>query len=137
MNITPKMILFPQLKQRLINLLHRIIRAMQNPGTQKQPLNKISAVKFHGQLTDLLRSEGSTNHIIGGTVHAVAAIIDALVGKQNLQQGDASAVRREAVTDSRSFAVSHMLSIAFSVNAAGRTRHIILGRIRENIQFFI
>ena len=55
--------------------------------------NVIPAVKFNSKLTHLIRRKGSPHHIIGTAVHTIFAIIDTLVGKQNLEKGDASAVR--------------------------------------------
>ena len=85
--------LVPEFMQGLVNQLHGMIGVIQNARAQKQPLDVIPAVKFNGELTHLIRRKGSPHHIIGTAVHTIFAIIDTLVGKQNLEKGNTTAVR--------------------------------------------
>ena len=84
MDITVKMILPAQQVQRPVKLLHRIVRRIENPGAQKQALNIIPPVKLHRQAADLLRCKGGPHRVITPAVNAIAAVVNALVGIQNL-----------------------------------------------------
>ena len=52
-DIAGKMVFLPKHPQRLNHPLAGIIRVLQNTGTQKQPLNIITAVKIDGEVRKL------------------------------------------------------------------------------------
>ena len=85
MDIPLKPMQRPQPVHRLADQLHRIIGAVQYPGTQEQTFYIVTPVKFHRQITHLVRRKGGTRHVVRPSVDTVPAVIDALVGKQYLQ----------------------------------------------------
>ena len=134
MNIPAKKILPPKLQKRLIQQLHRIIRTLYNPRTQKKPLNIIPPIELHGQLTDLIRRKRCPRHIIGPPVQAILTVKNTLIGKQNLQKRNTPPVCRKAVTDPRLHTIPNPIPGISSGHPAGCTGYIILCRIRQNPQ---
>ena len=84
MDISVKVMLYAELVERLIDQLHRVVRAHQNTGTQKKSFDIIAPVKFHGKGTDLIRSERGTRNVIHAVVLAIGTVEDTFVGKKDL-----------------------------------------------------
>ena len=92
------------------------------------------AGKLHSQCTDLLRGKGGSGNIIGLSIQTIFTVEDTFIGHQNLQQRNASAIRRKAVTDPGLRAVPHVLPVALTFHPTGSTGHIIFGCIGQDLQ---
>ncbi len=137
MDIPLEMMLLPQTVQGRIEQFHRIVRAVQNSGTKEQSFDIIPPIELHRKRTDLFRRKGSAGHVITPSVDAILTVKDTLIRKKNLKQGNTPSVRRETMADPRQFAAPNPSSVAITLCSAGGTCHVILGGIRQNIQFFI
>ena len=84
--------------------------------------------------TDLLRGKGGSGNIIGLSIQTIFTVEDTFIGHQNLQQRNASAIRRKAVTDPGLRAVPHVLPVALTFHPTGSTGHIIFGCIGQDLQ---
>ena len=81
------------------HLLHGVVRIADDARAEEQSFDVISPVKIEREADDFLRREACPLHVAGRAVDAVQAIVDAVVGKQDLEQRDATAVGRVAVAD--------------------------------------
>ncbi len=81
------------------HLLHRVIGILDNAGAEKQAFDVIALVEFDGEENHFFRREAGARRVARNAVDAVAAIVDAVVGEQKLQQRDAAAIGRVAVAD--------------------------------------
>ena len=115
--------------------LHGVIGIAQNPGAEEQPFDIVAPVKLDGQPRQLLRGEGGAGHVVGAAVDAVLAVVDAAVGHQHLEQGDAPPVRRKAVTNAEPHRAAQHSRLPAPVGAAGGTGRVVFGGIGENAQF--
>ena len=134
MDVTAETIVFPQNPQGLNHQFGGVVRILEDRRRQKQPFDVVAAVKSHGQLTQLLRSESRSGYIIGLPVDAVLAVVDAKISLEYLQQRDAPPICREGVTAPRHSGASDGPSPARTVQPAGSTCRIVFGRIGQNIQ---
>jgi hypothetical protein len=98
MDIAGKAMLFAQDARDLDELLHRIIFGADDPRRQEQPLDIIALVEIERQRDHLLRAETRALHIARRAVDAEAAVVDAEVGQQYLEQRNAPPVGGIAVT---------------------------------------
>src|SRR5699024_7897877 len=100
-------------------------------------LNIVSLVKLHGQAADLIGRKSGAQNIAGAAVYTIFAVIDTLIRKQDLQQGDTPAVSGKAVADSRRRGIPDKALFPAAVYAAGGAGNVIFGRVRKNLQFFL
>ena len=135
MDVALESVCCPQLIEGRIDKLHCMIRTFQHTRAQKQAFYVIAPVKFHRQCTDLVRRKGGPGHIVAPSVNAVFAVIDALICKQDLQQGNASPVRGEAVAYPRLGAAPYASAVIGALGPAGRAGHVIFGRVSQYFQF--
>ena len=137
MDITVKPVLIPQLPERLVQKIHRVIRALEHAGAQKKALDIIAPVELHRQTAYLVRRKSRARHVVGTAVDTVPAVINTLIRKKDLQKGNASPVRREAVAQARVNGVAQLSRPASALHAAGGTGHVILRGVREDSQLFL
>ena len=97
MDIAAKAIFLPQDAQRFDHALTGVIRIFDHTGAQKQPLNIVAFIKMDRQLRKFFGREGCTRHIIGATVNAILAVINAGIAHKHFQKRDAPTIRRETV----------------------------------------
>ena len=71
---------------------------------------------------------------VARAVHAVAAIVDADVGHEHLEQRDAAPVRRERMAASRLGGRAQLSGLARALNPGGGASHVVLRRIGQNLQ---
>ena len=88
-DVAPKAVFAPQQPKHRQHSLGGVVRGAQHRAGQKQPLDVVAAVEFHGQLCQLPGRKGGAGNIVGAAVDAVAAVEGAAVGHQYLEQADA------------------------------------------------
>ena len=110
------MVLRAEKQQRLAHFFHSIGRIAQDTGTQEQPFDIISFVKFNGQFTNLLRCKSGALYIIAGSVDTIFAIIGTMICHQDLEKGDTSSVCSKTMTDAACFCIAEL---SFLSPAAG------------------
>ena len=132
-DVTVETILLPQDTQGTDHLLHGVVRITQYATGEKKALDIISPEKADGQFRQFTGCESGAARIIAAPVDAVLAVIHAGVAHQDLQQRDAPPIGRKAVTaagDGRGGVADHTRPES-AAHAAGRTRCVIFGRIRQ------
>ena len=110
-------------------LLHRVVGRLDDAGTEEQSFDVVALVEFHRQRDDFIDGEPSPRRVAGDSIDAVLAIVDAVVGQQNLQQRDASTIGRVAVTDSHALGAADLAARSRRLGTAARARRIVLCRI--------
>ena len=93
--------------------------------------------QFHRQLADFIWSKCSTHCIIGTAVYTVFTVINTLIGKKDLQQGNTASVCCETVTDTCLRRISQMTFLSTALYTTGCTCHVIFCRICQYFQFFL
>ena len=133
MDVSVKIIPFPQKFYRSDELFHREIGRDVYGGGEKQPFDIVALVKVHGQLADLLRRGARTRDVVASAAHAVLAVEDTVVAQQDFQQGNASSVRRKRMTAPVRHSVSDP---AFVLPSAARrgAGHVIFCTLREDVK---
>ena len=132
-NIAVETILLPQDTQGPDHLLHGVVRITQYTTGEKKALDIISPEKADGQFRQFTGRESGAARIIAAPVDAVLAVVHAGVAHQDLQQRDAPPIGRKAVTaagDGRGGVADHTRPES-AAHAAGRTRCVVFGRIRQ------
>ena len=137
-DITVEAVLVAQNGEAADHPLGGVVRIFQHPGGEEQPLDVVAAVELDGQLCQLLRRKGGTLHIVAAPVDAVFAVVDAAVGHQHLQQRDAPPVGGESVAapGQRTGGVADVPLPAAPAGPAGGTGCVILGRVGEDGELF-
>ena len=121
MDVAAKVMLFPQDARDFYQLLHRMVGALHDTRGEEQPLDVVAAVEAQGEVDDLLRRKPRAPHVRALAVDAIVAIEHAVVGEQDLEQGDAPPVRRIGVADAHPFGRAHALaSAAIALRRPGR-----------------
>jgi len=135
MDVAVETVYFPQELHYTDHLLHGIIGVTHHTRTEKQSFNIVPAIKRNGQLGQLIGGESSTFHIVAAPVGAIGAVVNTMVGEQNLEQGDTTAVGREAVTDAPTLCRPYPTLHITARGAARRTRYVVLGGIGKDAEF--
>src|SRR5918995_1295857 len=101
MDVTGKAMIDAQRSRDLDDLLHRVVRTLDDAGTQKQAVDVIALIEVKREPNDLVDGKPRPRYVIGSAVDAVRAIEDAVVREQDLQERHTAAVRRVAVANPR------------------------------------
>ena len=135
-DVAVEAIVLAQDTQCLDHLFGCVVRAAQDTRGEEQPLDIVAAVELDRQLGQLLRREGGAARVVRAAVDAVAAVVDAGVGHQHLQQRDAPPVGREAVAAAGDGGggIADFAGLKAAADAAGGAGGVIFGRIREDGQ---
>ena len=133
-DVAAEVVLLAQHPRHLHHLLHRVVGALDDPRAEKQPLDAVAAVEVERELHDFVDAEARPRHVAADAVDAVQAVVDAVVGQQDLQQRDAAPVGRVAVADARALgrADAAPADRAPLVGAARGARGVVLGGVGED-----
>ena len=132
-DVTVETILLPQDTQGPDHLFHGVVRIAQYAAGEEQTFYVIPPKEADGQFRQFTGREGGAARIIAAPVDAVLAVVHAGVAHQDLQQRDAPPIGRKAVTaagDGRGGVADHTRPES-AAHAAGRTRCVVFGRIRQ------
>src|SRR5690349_20290309 len=125
MNVPAEFVNGPQDAGYLYKLLHRVIGIVNDSRAQEQPLDVVALVELHREVYDFLHGKSGAWGIAGNPVDAVRAIVDAIVCKQNFQQRNAPAVRRETVADAARRRIAESARSAIAGGFAARACRIV------------
>ena len=103
MDIAAKVVVFAQAACHFHQLLHGVVAGLNDAAGQKQSFYAVAAIEVQRQLHHLVCREARALHVRAFAVDAIAAVVDAEVGQQYLEQRDTASVRRIAVTDAHAF----------------------------------
>ncbi len=76
------------------------------PELKKQPFNVIALVELGGEEYDFFGCEARRGGIAGNAIHTIAAVVNAVVGEQKLEEGNATAVGSVAMTNTHAGGVA-------------------------------
>ena len=134
-DVAAKAVLLPQDAQGLDHEFGGAIGASGDARGEEQPLDVVATVEANGEVGQLARRKcGSGCLGVARAVHAVAAIVDADVGHEHLEQRDAAPVRRERMAASRLGGRAQLSGLARALNPGGGASHVVLRRIGQNLQ---
>ena len=135
-DVAVEAVALPQDAQGPDHQLHGVVRTAEDAGGEEEAFDIVAAVELDGELCQLLRGEHGPASVVGPAVDAVLAVVDAVVGQQDLQQRDAAAIGGEAVTaacDGGAGAADIPLPEA-PASAAGSAGGVIFCGIRQDAQ---
>ena len=135
MDVAVEAALLAQQPKGLDHQLGRVVRADQDAGTEKQAFDVVAPVKSQGQVGQLTGRERGPPDVVGAAVEAVGTVEPAVVGQQHLEQGHAAAIFRPGVADAAQGGIADALAVVVPRDTAGRTGHIVTGRLAQNCQF--
>ncbi len=118
------------------DLLHGVVGVADDAGGEEQPLDAVAAVEAEGEGDDLLHGEAGAAHVGGAAVDAVQTVVDAGIGQQDLQQGDAAAVRCVGVADAHAFGRAHAVLFAGGTTlfrAAGGAGRVVFRGVGQDL----
>ncbi len=137
-DVAAKTVLLAQHLRDPHQLLHRVVGRADDPRGQKQPLDVVAAIEVERQPHDLLGREARPLHVAGDPVHAIKAVVDAMIGEQQLQERDAAAVRRIGMTDAvagdRADAAC-LDRVLAGLGTAGGTGGVVFRRVGQDREF--
>ena len=133
-DVAPKAVFAPQQPQHRQHPLGGVVRGAQHRTGQKQPLDVVAAVEFHGQLCQLPGRKGGAGDIVGAAVDAVAAVEGAAVGHEYLEQADAAAIGGKGVAAARRVAAAHRARARGAGRPTGGAGNVIFGAVGQNGQ---
>ena len=115
--------------------LHRVVGRAHHTARQKQSLDVVAAIELHHDLLQFRDAERGSRYVVGAAVHAVGAVVAAVVGEHHLEQRDAAPVVGKRVADAHAaHGIAHHALLAAPHGAAGGARHVVLRRLCENAQ---
>ena len=100
-DVAPETELAPQERGRPDELGHSVVGAAPYRGAEEEALDVVAFVEGGRDLRDLPGREGGARHVVAAAVDAVGAVVDAVVGEQQFQQGHAAPVVAPGVADTR------------------------------------
>ena len=119
-------------------LLHGVVGRADDARRQEQALDIVAAIEVERELHDLFGRETRPDDVAGNPVHAIKAVVDAMIGEKKLQKRDAAAVGRvrvaDAVTRDRPNAAG-LDRVFAGFGAGGRARGIVFGSVGQHGQF--
>ena len=126
--------LAPQQRDRSDEIEHGVVGAAPHRGTEEEPLDVVAPVEGGRDLRDLPRREGGARHVVAAAVDAVGAVVNAVVGEQQLQQGDAAPVVGPRVADARRAGMAQPAPSSAAVRPAGCAGDVVFRSLRQDAQ---
>src|SRR5687768_15661344 len=83
------------------DLLHRVVGALNDSGAEKETVDVVALIEVEGEPNNLVDRKPGAQDVVRSAVHAIRAVVDAVVGQEDLQQRDAATIWRIAVADPR------------------------------------
>ncbi|MPL99232.1 hypothetical protein SDC9_45449 [bioreactor metagenome] len=129
-NVASETVLLPEDCRRPDELYHGVVRRTDDGGAEKEPFDIVSPVHLDGQVREFPGSEGGPRDVGAPPVHAVGAVENAVVGEQDLEQGDAPSVVGPAMADAAEGGAAH--GAPPSGASAGRAGHVVFRSFGEH-----
>jgi len=120
-------------RHRLDQEFHGVIWGADHAGAEEEPFDVIASVKADGQLRHLRRGQQHPLDIVRAAVDAVGAVIDAAVGHQDLEEGNAAAVAGPAMADTAGGGIADAVPVA-AETAAGGTGDVVFRAFGKDFQ---
>ena len=106
------------------------------PGAEEEALDVVAPVEIERELHHFLGREARAAHVAGDAVDAVEAVVDAVVGEQDLQQRNAAAIGRVAVADAGAGGGAEAAAARVALGrAAARAGGVVFGGVGEDGEF--
>ena len=107
MDVAAKVVVLAQATCHLDQLLHGVVRRLDDAAGEKQPLDAVAAVKVQRQRHHFGGGKTRPLHVRAFAVDAVAAVVDADIRQQDLEQRNTPAIGRVAVANAHAFRRTH------------------------------
>ena len=133
-DVAAEVVVLAQAPRDLDQLLHRIVRRLDDARGEEQALDIVAAIKAEGERHHFLRGEAGASDVRALAVDAIMTVEHAAVGQQDLEQADAAPVGGVGVADARPLGRSDAPAadrVALR-GARRRARRIVFGGVREN-----
>src|SRR5581483_8018870 len=134
MDVAAEFVIHSKLPRHFDKLLHGVIDALYDSGTQKKSLDVVPPVELDGELDHFGDGKPGARHVARNSSDTVRAIVDAVVRQQNFEQRNAAAVRSNAVENVRGRRVAQSArnpeTARFTTSAGG----VVFDCIRQNVK---
>ena len=133
-DVAPELVLLAQDARAFDHLLHRVVGAFHDAGRKEQPLDIVAAIEADRQVGHFLRGEARPARVAALAIDAVMTIENAVIGQQDLEQGDTPAVGGIGMADPHPLGRTDPLPAQrIAPGRSGRrARGVVLGRIGKN-----
>src|SRR5690606_38057425 len=125
MDIAIEVVLGTQGPGHAYQLFHGRIGIPEDAGAEKQAFDEIAPVEVQGERDHFLYGKAGALDVVAAPAHTIGAVVDADVGKQDLEQRNAAAVFGIAVTDAVAIGVADALVLVCPFTAAGGAGRIV------------
>lgn len=115
---------------------HGVVGVSEDAAAEEESFDVIAPVEIDGEVDDFLDGEGSAFGVVAFAADAVGAIEDAVVGEEDLEEGDAAAVFGIGMTDAHTGGITETFGVVGAFAAAGGAGDIVFGGVGENGEFF-
>ena len=136
-DVAVEFLFVPQDAGRPDEELRRIVRRTIDAGTEEQAFDVIAPVKGNGHVGNLFRRQDGPFRFPAGRVDTVGTVVDTAVGHEDLEERHTAAVSRPGMADAADSPIADAPGLVGPPAAAGRTGHVVLGRVAENMQFLL
>ena len=127
---------FTQVPGNPYQTLHRIIGIPNDSRTQKQSLDVIPTIKLNRQIHQFGYGKSGTRQVITTPVDTIGAIINAIIGKHDLQKRNTPPVFRKTMANTPSaYGVTQRPRLVGTNCTTGSTRYIVFGRFSQYFKF--
>ena len=120
-------------------LLHGVVDGLHDARGEEKSFDVIAAVEVEGEVDDFVDGEAGAFDIGGNAVDAVLAIVDAMVGEEDLEKGDAAAIGSVGVANAGAVGVSHAAPAFAGARAPGTgggAGGVVFGGVSEDAELF-
>jgi len=121
----------------LDELLHRVVRRLNDPRGKKEALDVVALVEVEREIDDLNWREARTPNVGRDAIDTEDTVVRAEVGEKDLEQGDAAAIRRVAVAYAHAIRVTDAFAIAFALGSGGSAGGVVFGGVCEDLEFLL
>jgi hypothetical protein len=136
MDVAAEVLFHPEPPSHGHELFHGVVGSLDDARAEEKPFDIVPAVELQREADDFIRRETGARHPARPAVDAVAAVVDAVIGEQQLEQGNAAPVGGIAVADPGALGASDASPPSPSpCRAAAGAGGIVLGGIRQNREF--
>ncbi len=129
-DIPSETVLLPEDFRRPDELHHGVVRRSDDGRAEEESLDVIPSVHLDGQVGEFPGSKGCPRDVGAPPIHAVGAVENAVVGEQDLEQGDAPPVVGPAMADAAEGRAAHGAPPPGA--SAGRAGHVVFRSFGEH-----
>lgn len=137
MDVASEMVLLAQFACDIDDEFHGVVGAADDAAAEEEAFDVVALVEVEGELDDFVGGEAGAGDVAGAAVDAVVAVVEAGIGHEDLEEGDAATVGGVGMADAGAAGGANALAAArvFPGGAAAGAGRVVFGGVGEDFEF--